>query len=267
MAEILHADAISARLQTKLLGKKVHVFQTIDSTNDRAMDMAAKGAEEGTLIIAETQTGGKGRLGRSWFSPPGVNLYLSIILRPKIVCAQATMLTLLAGIAVAQAIRERSGLEAFLKWPNDVLISGQKVAGILAELVADGQAIKHLIMGIGLNVNLEASMLPPELAKTATSLKIESGSDFSRLAVLETLVNQLERWYTIFLEQGSTPILKEYSQLSQTLGRRVQVAYQDKVLEGEAIGLAANGGLILREENGRSVTMLAGDVFHLKRQN
>ena len=110
-------------------------------------------------------------------------------------------------------------------------------------------------------------MLPPELVKTATSLKIESGPDFSRLAVLETLVNQLERWYTVFLEQGPTPILKEYSQLSQTLGRRVQVAYQDKILEGEAIGLAQNGGLILREENGRSVTMLAGDVFHLKRQN
>ncbi len=264
MIEPLRADQITAHLKTKRLGRIVHVFETIGSTNTQAMEMAAKGAKEGALLIAETQTGGKGRLGRKWFSPPGVNLYLSVILQPKIDCAQATILTLLAGIAVAHAIRERSQLTARLKWPNDVLIGEKKVAGILAELAADGQAIKHLILGIGLNVNLEASMLPPELSKTATSLKIESGRTVSRLEMLETLVNQLERWYTVFLDQGPTPILKEYSQFSHTLGRRIQVACHDKVVEGEAVGLAPNGGLILRKQDGTSITILTGDVIHLQ---
>jgi len=262
--ETLHADEITARLKTKRLGKIVHVFQKIGSTNTQAMAMAAKGAEEGTLLVAETQTAGKGRLGRSWFSPPGLNLYLSVILRPEIDCAQATILTLLAGIAVAHAIRERSQVTAHLKWSNDVLIGEKKVAGILAELATDGQAIKHLILGIGLNVNLEAAMLPPELSKTATSLKIESGRTVSRLEMLEALVNQLERWYTVFLDQGPTPILKECSQLSHTVGRRIQVVCHDKVLEGEAVGLAPNGGLILREPDGTSRTILTGDVVHLR---
>lgn len=264
MLEPLRVEEITARLKTKRLGKSVHVFQEIGSTNTEAMRMAAKGAEEGTLLVAETQTGGKGRLGRKWFSPPGVNLYLSLILRPRIDCAQATILTLLAGIAVAHAIRERSQLTVRLKWPNDVLISEKKVAGILAELAADGQAIKHMILGIGLNVNLEASMFPPELSKTATSLKIESGQTVNRFEMLETLVNQLERWYTLFLDQGPTPILKEYSRLSHTLRRRIQVVCHDKVLEGEAVGLAPNGGLILREQDGTSITILTGDVIHLR---
>jgi BirA family transcriptional regulator, biotin operon repressor / biotin---[acetyl-CoA-carboxylase] ligase len=264
MMEPLRAEEITARLKTKRLGKNVHVFQEIGSTNSKAMQMAAKGAEEGTLLIAETQTGGKGRLGRKWFSPSGVNLYLSLILRPPIDCAQATILTLLAGIAVAQAIRERSDLTADLKWPNDVLIGEKKVAGILAELAADGQVIKHLVLGIGLNVNSEASMFSPELSKTATSLKIESGQTMSRLEMLETLVNQLERWYTVFLDQGPTPILKEYSRLSRTLGRQIQVVCHDKVLKGEAVGLAPNGGIVLREENGTTITILTGDVIHLR---
>jgi len=264
MIEPLRVEEIAARLKTNRLGTAVHIFQEIGSTNIQAMQMAAKGAEEGTLLIAETQTEGKGRLDRKWFSPPGVNLYISVILRPKIDCAHATILNLLTGIVVAHAIREKSQLTAHLKWPNDVLIHEKKVAGILAELAADGRAIKHLILGIGLNVNLEAEMLPPELSKTATSLKIESGRIVSRLEMLETLVNQLERWYTVFLDQGPTPILKEYSQLSHTVGRLIQVVCHDKVLEGEAVGLAPNGGLILREPDGKSRTILTGDVIHLR---
>jgi BirA family transcriptional regulator, biotin operon repressor / biotin---[acetyl-CoA-carboxylase] ligase len=260
----LRADQITAHLKTKRLSRKVHVFQIIDSTNTQAAVLAAKGAEEGTLLIAETQTGGKGRLGRKWFSPPGVNLYLSVILRPQINPGQATMLTLLAGIAVAHAIRERTRLTAHLKWPNDVLIGEKKVSGILAELTTDGQAIKYLILGIGLNVNLEASMFPPEVSETATSLKIESGQTVSRLEMLQTLVNQLERWYTLFLDQGPTPILKEYSRLSRTVGRQVRVACPDKVVEGEAIGLAPDGGLVLRKQDGTSITILTGDVIHLR---
>jgi BirA family biotin operon repressor/biotin-[acetyl-CoA-carboxylase] ligase len=266
MVESLRTDEIAARLKTKRLGTDVHIFQEIGSTNAQAMKMAAKGAEEGMLLIAETQTDGKGRLDRKWFSPPGVNLYFSVVLRPKIDCAQATILALLAGVAVAHAVRERSGLIPGLKWPNDILIHEKKVAGILAELAADGKSIKHLILGIGLNVNLEASMLPPDLSKTATSLKIESGRTVSRLEMLVTMVNQIERWYTVFLDQGPTPILKEYIQLSHTIGRQIQVVCRDNVLEGEAAGLAPNGGLILCGHDGTSRTILTGDVIHLRQK-
>jgi BirA family biotin operon repressor/biotin-[acetyl-CoA-carboxylase] ligase len=267
MGEPLQADEIAARLKTVLLGRRVLVYEKIGSTNNQAAILAAQGTEEGTLILAETQTEGKGRLGRTWFSPPSVNLYLSVIFRPRIEPAQATMLTLLAGVTVALAIRQQTRLIAQLKWPNDVLIGEKKVAGILAELAADGQIIKYLILGIGLNVNLEASMLPPELSETATSLKAESGRAVSRLDMLQTLVNQLERWYTVFLDQGATPILKEYSRLSNTIGQHIKVICPDKVVEGEAVGLALNGGLILRERDGTSTTIFTGDVVHVRRRN
>lgn len=264
MIEPLRAEEIAACLKTRRLGASVHVFQEIGSTNTQAMQMAAKGAEEGTLLIADTQTEGKGRLDRKWFSPPGVNLYISVILRPKIDCDQATILALLAGAAVAHAVQEKSGLTPGLKWPNDVLIHEKKVAGILAELAADDRRIKHLILGIGLNVNLEAEMLPPELSKSATSLKIESGRNVSRLEVLESLVNQLERWYTVFLDQGPTPAIKEYSRYSKTLGQQIQAVCHDKVVEGKAIGLAPNGGLIIRKQDGTPFTLFTGDVIHLQ---
>jgi BirA family biotin operon repressor/biotin-[acetyl-CoA-carboxylase] ligase len=263
MLETLHADEITARLKTKLFGRRVLVYEKIGSTNDEASLLAAQGAEEGTLVLAETQTAGKGRLGRAWFSPPGINLHLSVVLRPRIEPVQATILTLLAGVAVACAIKERTRLTTQLKWPNDVFIGRKKVAGILAELAVDGRAIKHLILGIGLNINLEAAALPPELSKTATSLKIESGRVINRLEMLETLVNQLERWYTLFLNQGPTPIIAEYTQFSSTLGRRMRINSQGEVVEGQAVALASNGGLILRKQNGTSITILSGEVIHL----
>src|SRR5262245_51697765 len=137
MFEPLRAEEISARLKTRLLGRRVWVYEKIGSTNDEASILAAQGAEEGSLILAETQTAGKGRLGRTWFSPPGINLYLSLVLRPRIEPVQATILTLLAGVAVAFAVEERTRMKPQLKWPNDVFIGGKKVAGILAELAAD----------------------------------------------------------------------------------------------------------------------------------
>ena len=264
MVEPLQADDITARLKTVLLGRRVLVYEKIGSTNSQAAILAAQGAEEGTLISAETQTEGKGRLGRTWFSPPGVNLYLSVILRPRIEPNQATMLSLLAGVAVALAIRQQTHLMAQLKWPNDVLIGEKKVAGILADLAVDGQVIKYLILGIGLNVNMDASVLSPQLSETATSLKIESGLAVSRLDMLQTLVNQFERWYTVFRDDGATPILKEYTRLSNTIGRHIKVVCADKVVEGEAVGLDSNGGLILRKLDRTSLTVLTGDVIHVR---
>jgi BirA family biotin operon repressor/biotin-[acetyl-CoA-carboxylase] ligase len=264
MFEPLRADEIGLRLKTRLIGRRVLLYEKVGSTNEEASTLAAKGADEGTLILAETQTAGKGRLGRTWFSPPGINLYLSVVLRPQIEPAQATIITLLAGLAVALAIRERTRLTPQLKWPNDVFIGGKKVAGILAELAADGRTIKHLILGIGLNVNLDEAALPPELLKTATSLLIESGRAQNRLEMLETLVNQLERWYTDFLDQGAKPIIEEYSRFSITLGRWIRVIIRDRIVEGEAVGLTPNGGLILRERSGTSTTILTGDVSHLR---
>ncbi len=264
MVDPLEADEIASELDTITFGRHVITYDTIGSTNSEAAALAAQGAEEGTLVLAETQTEGRGRLSRPWYSPPFVNLYFSVILRPRIPPSQASMLTLTAGVALAEAIRQQTDLPAGLKWPNDVLIRSKKIGGILADLTADRLKIKHLILGIGLNVNLEAGLLPSEISETASSLMIEFGRAVSRLEMLKTVVNQLERWYTLFLNRGPGPIIEKYSGLSNTIGRKIRVTYQDRMLEGEAVGLAENGGLVVRGRDGITSTVLAGDVVHLR---
>ena len=173
-------------LKTRWLGRALHYFESLDSTNRKAYELASHGAKEGEIVIAESQTKGKGRLGRSWFSPPYVNLYLSIILAPQILPQQASLITLMAAVATANAIERASGITPSIKWPNDILIRGRKVAGLLNEIQSETDRIHFIILGIGVNLNADEEMFPKELRSMATSIKREKGGTISRSCLLYT---------------------------------------------------------------------------------
>ncbi|MGZ3568369.1 MAG: biotin--[acetyl-CoA-carboxylase] ligase, partial [Thermodesulfobacteriota bacterium] len=174
-ADLLTPSEIKPILNTKWIGKRIHYFQALDSTNSKAYELALSGAEEGEVIIAESQEKGKGRLGRQWFSPPFLNVYVSLILRPKIPPHQASLVTLMAAVATADAIRNFSGLIPLIKWPNDILVGDRKVAGLLNEIHSEVDQIHFVILGIGINLNVDEEMFSKEIRKVATSLKIETG--------------------------------------------------------------------------------------------
>ena len=194
--------ALRATLQTKILGSPVHYFPTIDSTNSYATRLAREGTAEGAIVIADAQSGGKGRLGRSWVSPPGVNLYLSVILRPAVSANVAPQLNLLAAVAVADAIREVCQITPAIKWPNDVLLAGKKVCGILAEMQTEAGELRAVILGIGVNINAPLSAFPEELHDKASSLLLVSGRAIERSGFTASLLTHLEKYYVLWLEQG-----------------------------------------------------------------
>ncbi len=247
-------------LKTQWMGKTLHHFQTLDSTNSKAYELAFHGAEEGEVVITESQTKGRGRLERSWYSPPFLNLYLSVILRPKIPPQQASLLTLLAAIATADAIKQVSGLSPLIKWPNDVLLRDRKVAGLLNEIHSEMDRIHFVILGIGVNLNMEEKDFPKEIQATATSLRMEIGRPISRKEFLQSLLSELEAWYTIFIKQGGQIILNAWRERAQIKGREVRVSSFGETLLGRAVDIDSDGALILETENGSQRRVLAGDL-------
>src|SRR3954468_1224094 len=181
-ANALRPEDIQKSLEAARLGKKIHYFPEIDSTNRFAFSLASKGGEEGEVVIAESQSDGKGRLGRSWFSPPGVNLYLSIILRPKLAPADAAQLTLMSAVAVAETVKCFLGAPPAIKWPNDILVAGKKIAGILTESSIDRARLHFAVIGVGVNVNVTAELLPEEIRGRTTSLRILKNKPVDRTA-------------------------------------------------------------------------------------
>src|SRR4030066_492331 len=208
--DLLTPSEIRPFLKTKWMGKTIHHFHTLDSTNSKAYQLALDGAEEGEVVISESQEKGRGRLGRQWFSPPFLNLYLSVILRPKIPPHHASLLRLLAAVATADAIQKFSGLLPLIKWPNDILLRDRKVAGLLNEIYSEMDRIHFVILGIGVNLNLDERMFSKEVRAVATSLKIEMGQTISRKAFLQSLLLELEKWYTIFMKEGGAVILEAW---------------------------------------------------------
>lgn len=247
-------------LKTQWMGKTLHHFQTLDSTNSKAYELALHGAEEGEVVITESQTKGRGRLERSWYSPPFLNLYLSVILRPKIPPQQASLFTLLAAIATADAIKQVSGLSPLIKWPNDVLLRDRKVAGLLNEIHSEMDRIHFVILGIGVNLNMEEKDFPKEIQATATSLRMEIGRPISRKEFLQSLLSELEAWYTIFIKQGGQIILNAWRERAQIKGRDVRVSSFGETLLGRAVDIDSDGALILETENGSQRRVLAGDL-------
>jgi BirA family biotin operon repressor/biotin-[acetyl-CoA-carboxylase] ligase len=258
--DLLTPSEVRPLLRTKWMGRTIHHFHIIDSTNSKAYELALNGAEEGEVVIAESQKKGRGRLGRQWFSPFFSNLYLSIILRPKIPPYQASLITLMAAVAAAEAIYKFSRLEPLIKWPNDILLRGRKVAGLLNEIHSEMDRIHFVILGVGVNLNMDRKMFSKEIREVATSLKIEMGQTISRKAFLQSLLQELEEWYEIFLKEGATPVLKAWRERAQIKGRPVKVTSFGETLVGVAIDVDSDGVLILETEQGERKRVVAGDV-------
>ena len=257
--DLLTPSEVKPILRTRWMGKIIHHFHTIDSTNTKAYHLALNGAEEGEVVIAESQDKGRGRLERHWFSPAYLNLYLSVILRPPIPPHQASLITLLAAVATADAIEKFSGLRPLIKWPNDILLRDRKVAGLLNEIHSEMDRIHFVILGIGVNLNMETKMFPREMRTVATSLKKEMGQTISRKAFLQSLLKELERWYSIFLKEGGETVLKAWRNWAQIKGRRIKVTSFKETLMGVAVDVDSNGALILKTQDGQK-RIVAGDV-------
>jgi BirA family biotin operon repressor/biotin-[acetyl-CoA-carboxylase] ligase len=254
---------LSPLLSTHDLGRAIHFHETVGSTNELAFRLAHDGAEHGEVVVAEQQTTGKGRRGRTWVSPPGLNLYFSAILRPELPPQRAPELTLVAAVALTEVLRE-AGSEAFIKWPNDVQIEGRKVAGILTELSAEPERVHFVVLGVGVNLNAQPEHFPEELRTTATSLAIARGQRVPRALFAAALWNRLEEWLDLHLETGFDAVRQRWKDLSSTLGQDVLVRTDRQEFRGLAEDIDTSGALLVRTENGSVERVLAGDVERLR---
>ncbi len=251
-------------LNTRFLGRQeILCFKETDSTNSQARAIADGGAGEGTLVLAESQTLGRGRKGRTWFSPKGEGLFISMILRPLISPMESSRLTLLAAVALAEALMDSTGLEIRIKWPNDLLCNGRKVAGILTELSTDMDAVNHVIIGLGLNVNIPRKSFPEDLKEKASSLLVESGRPHSRCKITQLFLERFEVHYDALADHGFPQLLSRWKALSDSIGRKVCVEMIDKTLTGIIQDVDSNGFLILKDEKGVRHSILSGDVIPL----
>lgn len=253
---------IGPLLATRELGRTLHHYETVESTNSKAFELAHEGGFHGEVIVTEHQTAGKGRRGRAWSSPAGKSLAMSVILRPEIAPARAPELTLVAAVALAQTLRD-SGVEAKIKWPNDVQIGGRKVAGILTELSADVERVHFVVLGIGVNLNAETGDFPPEVAEIATSVQVVRRSPVHRALFTAALLGQLETWVDRWTDEGFEPVRAAWKELSSTLGEEVLVRADNRELRGIAEDIDPSGALLLRVGD-KLERVLSGDVEQLR---
>lgn len=238
---------------------KICFRESVSSTNDWAKQMANAGAPEGTLALAETQESGRGRRGRGWSSPPGENLYMSLILRPDICPEHASRLTLVMGLSVAQAAERILGLPARIKWPNDVVLNGKKICGILTEMSASMEGVHFVVIGTGINVN--SREFPPEIADKATSLARETGELQEREAVMDAVLSCFAENYRIFLEtEDLSGLAEEYNRVLANRDRQVKVLDQQHPFEGTARGINRDGELLVERQDGQVTAVFAGEV-------
>jgi BirA family transcriptional regulator, biotin operon repressor / biotin---[acetyl-CoA-carboxylase] ligase len=251
------------------VGRRIHFFAEVGSTNDEAHRLAESGALHGEVVIAERQAQGRGRRGRRWIDSPGASLLFSVVLRPVLPPARAPELALVGAVAVCEAARDLGAASAAIKWPNDVESRGRKIAGLLAELRTDGDSIRHAVLGVGLNCGTALAGFPAELAATATSLAIERGGPLARPVAFARLLESLDEWLALHDLEGFAPVRDRFLELSSTLGRRVRAEVAEsgggmRTVEGEAVDLAEDGALVVRRENGESVRVVAGEVEHCR---
>lgn len=251
---------IKAGLGTQFLGRKVHTFFQVDSTNEVAFRLAVEGAKGGEVIVAEAQTRGKGRMGRSWESPAALNIHLSLILRPKKPPSRIPLITLMVAVACAEAIEEVTAVMPVIKWPNDLLIRGKKVGGILVEADMEMDVINFVIVGIGINVNIPRHSFPPLIRNTATSLREELGSEISRITLIQVILRKMELWYKRVEEEREGELRQKWEQLSQVKGKEVEVSFMGDVIKGTALGIDEDGALLVQEVQGTVKKIMAGDV-------
>ncbi|MFH0826567.1 MAG: biotin--[acetyl-CoA-carboxylase] ligase [Candidatus Omnitrophota bacterium] len=256
----LFAFEVTRDLGTRILAKKVCYFDSLASTMDVAMKLALDGSPEGTLVIAESQTQGRGRMGRSWFSPKYKGIYFSLILRPEMLPSRASLLTLFCAVSLCEAIKKICDLEAGIKWPNDIWLSNRKIGGILTELSAEMDAINFVIIGVGLNVNNDKK----SLVSGATSLKEHKGESVNRIELLQEILKRIEANYLMLQEKEGEGLLEKARAYSLTIGRRVRVSVKKEQVEGVALGIDTDAGLLLRKDSGVVEKVMAGDVTHCR---
>jgi len=254
---------IEASLRSVRMGRRIVFEKEVDSTNRLARDLAISGAAEGTLVVAESQTGGRGRKGRNWFSPPGEGIYLSLVLRPRFQPAEAPKMTLLAGVALAETLVPVVPTRVTIKWPNDVLAGGKKVAGILIEISTQIDAIDYMVVGVGLNVNTPPGRFPAELRERATSLAAEAERLIPRAEILGAFLEHFERHYDMIDREGFGPAIRCWRKMSDMAGKHVRVHAFDRSLEGTIAGIDDDGVLLVTALDGALHRVIAGDVEYI----
>jgi len=253
---------VMGKLETEFIGRKMEYYDELPSTNQRAKELILTSPPEGTLILAEKQTSGKGRLGRAWFSPAGIGLCFSLILKPQLPPNELPKLTLVAAVALSKAIYQEAHRRPLVKWPNDLYLEGRKVSGILTELSGEMGRLEYLILGVGININQESVDFPEEIREKAGSLRSILGQKkpFSRLDLLGKYLKQLEEEYTNAIRSGFERTLTYCRRHSATLGNRVEVTDGRRVYQGKAIRIEDHGGLVVEDEEGKQAQVISGDV-------
>lgn len=258
--EKITADELRLGLTTKFIGKNVHYEESVESTQKIAYLLAYEDAPEGTVIIAEEQLSGRGRMDRKWHSPKYTGIWMSIILRPNIPLPKAPQLTLLAAVAIVQAIEDLTGLLPEIKWPNDILIKGKKVTGILTELEAEADRINSIIIGIGMNVNQTKDDFPSELQQIATSLSLEKGEKVARADLIKGIFMNLEKLYLLYLEEGFLPIKLLWESYAISIGKNITARTLTHSIIGKAQGITDDGVLIIEDEQGKTHHVYSADI-------
>jgi BirA family biotin operon repressor/biotin-[acetyl-CoA-carboxylase] ligase len=259
--DILNPEEVAVRLKTSMVGRRLVCLEETVSTNADAFRLAEEGAPEGTVVMADAQSGGKGRRGRVWSSPPGVNLYCSVVLRPRVMPHEAPQLTFLSAVAVARSIEAATGIKAEIKWPNDILLGGGKVAGLLNEMSAETDGINFVILGLGINLNMTLAQFPPDLRHPATSLLVETGERIGRAGFAAILLNELDRLYAGFLDHGFGPVRVEWQRRCNAHGRELVVSDAGhEIARGMFAGIDGDGALLVRMPDGGIERILSGDV-------
>jgi BirA family biotin operon repressor/biotin-[acetyl-CoA-carboxylase] ligase len=258
--DLLYPEEIRSGLHTTIMGCRILSYQRVRSTNAVALQIAQQAAPEGTLVIAEEQTAGRGRQGRIWHSPPGVGLWASLVLRPHMSPNRIFQLAICGALAVAETVSETTHLPVRVKWPNDVLVEGKKLSGVLTETQAELDSVRFVVLGLGINVNQRSEDFPEHLRSRATSIRVELGRSISRIDLLRSILLKFEEMYGLFQEHGLGPFLNRWRQLSWTLGRRVAVHVGESIFSGLAVDIDETGALLLEEASGKRRRLMAGDV-------
>ncbi|MDO7905035.1 biotin--[acetyl-CoA-carboxylase] ligase [Paenibacillus sp. JX-17] len=258
--DLLNAMEIQMALKTRRFGRKVKIIETTSSTQEDAARLAEEGAAEGTLVIANEQTAGRGRQGRKFYSPRGKGIWMTLLLRPEKPLPYTPQLTLLSGVAVCRAIRQLTGVEAGIKWPNDLLVNGRKICGILLESAAEDELVRYCLAGIGIDANVEPEDYPEELRSIATSLKAEAGNKINRNQLIAAIMNEFEMLYDLYCTEGFQPIAALWEALSVSLGREVRTKSRLGPVTGIARGLDESGALIVEQSSGERLVVFSGEI-------
>ena len=264
--DLLHADDLLSRLgKTRVVGRDIRVFEKTTSTNDVVEKLARDGVKEGVVVFAESQTKGRGRLGRKWISPSRKGLWFSVLLRPELRPQSATQLTIMAATSLARAIRRQTSLVPAIKWPNDVLVGSKKVAGILTELQGELDRIKFIILGMGVDVNVALNEFPAEVRDLATSLRIETGASICRAELAVAILRELDDDYARIRSGEFEALADEWEERCSTIGQSVVIRVGDRQIRGCAESLDADGALLLRTQHGHLERIIGGDVTTLEK--